>query len=238
MRISRTGTRTITMTEALLKLHAWLSPGYPVGAYTYSHGLEWAVSSEQVRDIETAKQWISDCLRHGAGRSDAILLAHAWRTARDGDEADLEELSELAEALAPSTERLLETQAQGSAFADVTRVAWPADGKGGEDPHPTHSATPYPIVVGRAAAEHGITLDQALPLYCQAFVTNLVSAAVRLVPLGQTQGARIVAGLMPLCLSVAAEAEAASLDDIGGFTLGADIASMRHETLDTRLFRS
>ena len=132
---------------SVLKLSAWLSPAYPVGAYTYSHGLEWAISQGLVEDYKTALDWISDCLIHGAGRNDAILLAHAWRAVASGDRATLAELSELATALAPSAERVLETEAQGAAFADATRRAW-GDG--------ACQNAPYPVAVGAAAGRAGI----------------------------------------------------------------------------------
>ncbi|MEM7177873.1 MAG: urease accessory protein UreF [Pseudomonadota bacterium] len=210
------------MTDALLKLHAWLSPGYPVGAYTYSHGLEAAVEGGLVADAATLADWGADCLTHGAGRSDAILLAHAWRAPKD------EAIAELATALAPSAERLLEAEAQGAAFARVTGDAW------GRAVAPA----PYPVAVGRAAAAHGIALEPALTLYLQAFAANLVSATVRLVPLGQTEGQQVLAALSPTIEAVAAEALTAPLDAIGGCAIGADIASMRHETQTVRLFRS
>lgn len=215
------------MTEALYKLHAWFSPAYPVGAYTYSHGLETAIAEGLVEDFDGAATWIRDCLAQGAGRNDVILLALAWRAGGVGDEEALEELADLARALAASAERLLETEAQGVAFADVTEAAW-----GGAAP------LPYPVAVGRAAAQHGTGLTDTCTLFLQAFASNLVSAAVRLVPLGQTEGQRILAGLMPLCLELAAEAAEAGVDDLGGCAIGADIASMRHEVQDVRLFRS
>ncbi|MEM6623203.1 MAG: urease accessory UreF family protein [Pseudomonadota bacterium] len=220
------------MREGLFKLHAWLSPGYPVGAYTYSHGLEWAVGAGDVADAASTQAWVRDCLVQGAGRSDAILLAHAWRAEATGDGAALDDLAELAQALAPSAERLLETEAQGAAFAGVTASAW-----GGAAGMPTGSA-PYPVAVGRAAAAHGVPLPETLAVFLQAFVANLVSAAVRLVPLGQTEGQQILADLMADVLAVAADAEAADLDQIGGFSFGADIDSMRHETQEVRLFRT
>ncbi|MBY8974627.1 urease accessory protein UreF [Rhodobacteraceae bacterium NNCM2] len=210
------------MTEALLKLHAWLSPGYPVGAYTYSHGLERAVEDGVVTSAPALAAWVEDCLTRGAGRSDAILLAHAWRAPEDDG------IAELALALTPSAERLLEAEAQGAAFAQVTGDAW------GEPVAPA----PYPVAVGRAAAAHRVPLAETLQVYLQAFAANLVSAAVRLVPLGQTEGQRVLAGLSPIIAALAEEAAAAPLDQIGGCAIGADIASMRHETQNVRLFRS
>lgn len=213
------------MDEARLKLAAWLSPGFPISAYAYSHGIEAAIASGTIRDAATAQSWIADVLAHGAGPTDAILLAAAFKA---DDNAALTDIADLARALAPARERLEEAEAQGAAFAAVSGAAW-----GGDD-----SPAPYSIAVGRAAAAHGADLGEALALFLQAFAANLISAAVRLVPLGQTDGQRCLAALMPLCLSVAAEARGATLDDIGGCAIGSDIAAMRHETLETRIFRT
>lgn len=215
------------MTDSVLKLTAWLSPGYPVGAYSYSHGLEWAVEEGRVHDATTAQGWIADCLAHGAGRSDAILMAHAWKAS--GDASELAELSDLGCALAPSAERLVEMRDQGAAFGETTAAAW--------GDVATQSA-PYPVAVGAAAGRAGIALELTLGLFLQAWVSNLVSAAIRLVPLGQVAGQKIVANLQPEVLSLATEAAEAPLDAIGGCAILSDIASMRHETQTTRLFRS
>lgn len=210
------------MNDALGKLAAWLSPAYPVGAYTYSHGLEWAIEAGDARDRESLEQWIADCLEHGAGRSDAILLAHAFRAPEDDG------IANLARALQPSRERLLEVEAQGSAFARTTADVW----------GPDLAPAPYPVAVGRAAAAHEAPLGDTVFLYLHAFAANLVSAGVRLIPLGQTDGQRVLAALLPLARRVAAEAVTAPLGAVGGCAIRADIASMRHETQYTRLFRS
>lgn len=217
------------MADPTLTLAAWLSPGYPVGAFSWSHGLEAAVRAGDVHDAGTLAAWIGALLRHGAGRTDAMLLAAAWRDPED------DAVSELAAALQPSRERRSESLEQGAAFARVTAAAWPANGQRLD---PDETALPYPIAVGRAARAHDAPLQLAASLYLQAFAANLVSAAVRLVPLGQTDGQRALAALQPVCAEVAAEAVAAPLDDIGGFAPRADIASMTHETLQPRLFRS
>jgi urease accessory protein len=214
----------------------WLSPAYPVGGYSYSHGLEWTVEAGSVKDAVTLGGWIEDILGHGAGRSDAILLAEAWRAAAGGNERLLAEAVELAAALAPSAERRLETLAQGAAFLEATRAVWPApeldrlaaDG----------AEVAYPVAVGACAAVHGLPPMPTAQAFVQAFAANLVSAGVRLIPLGQTDGLRVLARLERLIPCIAAEALAAGLDDIGGATVAADIASMRHETQYTRLFRS
>jgi urease accessory protein len=216
------------MDEARYKLFAWLSPANPVGAFAYSHGLERAVAAGDVHDRATLAGWIADVLAFGAGRSDAVLLASAWRAERDGDAAALADVAELAAVLAPSAERRLETDALGAAFAEVTAAAWGA-GTG---------AAPYPVAFGQAAARHAVPLDQAAAGYLQAFAANLVSAGIRLGAVAQTDAQRVVAALMPDCERVAAEALAAAPDEVGGCAVRADIASMQHETQATRLFRS
>lgn len=228
MHISRTGTIT-AMDEALYKLTAWLSPAYPVGAYSYSHGLERAVADGALSDGASARAWIADCLELGAGRTDAILLAHAWRAARGGDAATLAEIAALGLALAPSAERLTETREQGAAFDGVTAAVW----GGGACEH-----APYPVVVGAAAARAGVALAPTAQMYLQAYAANLVSAAVRLVPLGQTEGQRVIAGLMAPIGRVVEDAVRAPLDEVGGCAVLSDIAAMRHETQEVRLFRS
>jgi urease accessory protein len=210
---------------ALLKLATWLSPAFPVGAFSYSHGLEWAVEAGDVRDHDTLHDWLDHLLRHGAPRSDAILLIHA---ARDPDD---EALADLAAALTPSRERRLETTAQGAAFAKAVAAAWPAPGL-------SDRPAPYPVAVGRAAGAHGIDPQAAASLFLHAFAGNLCAAAQRLVPLGQTDAQAVVAALAPVAQAVAAEAAAGSLDDLGGFALRSDIAAMRHETQGVRLFRT
>lgn len=221
---------------ALYRLMAWLSPSYPVGAFTHSHGLEWEVEAGTVADAGGLCAWIGDILCLGAGRQDAILLAETWRAARAGDIAGLARVAELAASLAPSRERRTETMSQGRAFVLATAAAWPASC--GTEPVSDPADIAYPVAVGLASARHMVPLEPALTAYLHAFAANLVSAGVRLVPLGQTDGQRAIARLESVVVAVAAEALAAGLDDIGGCVLLADIASMRHETQYTRLFRT
>ncbi len=214
----------------------WLSPAYPVGGFSYSHGLEWIVEAGTVRDAATLGDWIEDILRLGAGRTDAIFLAEAWRAVAGADTQLLHEVAELAAAFAPSAERHLETMAQGTAFLTATQAVWP---------HPALAPlmadglqVAYPVAVGASAAAHGLPLPPTAQAFVQAFVASLVSAGVRLIPLGQTDGLRVIARLEPLIPAIVTRALAASLDDAGGAAIAADVASMRHETQYTRLFRS
>jgi urease accessory protein len=233
------GARDAGRTAAFARLMTWLSPAYPVGAYSYSHGLEWLVEIGVVRDSDTLRAWIEDMLLHGAGRSDVVFLAEAWRTLADGDARALEVVAELAAAFVPSAERRLETLAQGAAFLAATLAAWPkpaleelaAGAAEGRD-------VAYPVAVGTCAAAHGLPLADTAQAFAQAFAANLVSAGVRLIPLGQSDGLRALAALEPLIPRMVASGLAATLEDVGGAAIAADIASMRHETQYTRLFRS
>jgi urease accessory protein len=214
----------------------WLSPAFPVGGFSYSHGLEWVVEAGAVRDAAGLGDWVEDILTHGAGRSDVIFLAETWRAISGGDERLLADTIELAAAFAPSAERRLETLAQGAAFLSATQAVWP-------HPELEHLYAPgrevaYPVAVGASAAAHGLPLMPTAQAFAQAFAANIVSAGVRLIPLGQTDGLRVLARLEPLIPRVVAAALAATLDDVGGAAIAADIASMRHETQYTRLFRS
>ena len=206
---------------ALLTLVQWLSPGFPVGAFAYSHGLEWAVAAGDLRDADDLRTWLEAVIERGLGRSDAILLAHALRP-----DADRGALSDLARALCASSERHRETMDQGGAFA---RTVSALTGLG-------HPPAPYPVAVGAAACGLGLLPRTVLALYLQAFASNLAAAAVRFVPLGQTEGQAALAALQPTIARVAAEAGDAPLDSIGTATVRADLAAMHHETQNPRMF--
>ena len=221
---------------SLARLLTWLSPAYPVGSFSYSHGLEWEIEAGRISDAQSLGDWIEDVLVHGAGRSDAIFLAAAWRAVSKGDDVALRDAAELAAAFAPSAERRLETLAQGAAFITATQAVWPHAAL--ERLRAENEDIAFPVAVGVSAAAHGLPLVETAQAFVQAFVANLVSAGVRLVPLGQTDGLRVIARLEPLIPAVVDRALAANLDDVGGIAIMADIASMRHETQYTRLFRS
>jgi urease accessory protein len=222
---------------ALYRLMAWLSPAYPVGAFSYSGGIEWAVERRDINDAETLQRWLAVTIADGGGFCDAVFLAHAHRSIGANDDKALREAAELAAAFAPSKERHLETTAQGRAFVDATRAAWPCaaldrlaavwDG-----------AVAYPVAVGVAAAGHGVAVEPSLHAYLHAIVANLISAGVRLIPLGQTDGQRLLAAFEPIVVATAARALGTPLDQVGGAAFRADLAGMLHETQYTRLFRS
>lgn len=236
------GTATIMTTEGAsardqLLLANWFSPSFPIGAFSFSHGLEWAVEAGDVVDRATASEWIGDLLRLGSGLNDAVLLVHAFRAEEAGDEAGLAAIAELAAAFHPSGERALESHAQGAAFLRAIEAAWPP-------PRPLRLGRvwqgdiAYPVAVGSVAAAHGLSLPVTLNGYLNAYVGNLVSAAIRLSALGQSDGQRVIADLLGAIGETARRALDLPLEDIGGACLRADLSSLRHETQYTRLFRS
>ncbi len=206
-------------------LLTWLSPAFPVGGFAYSHGLEWAVEQGDITDETSLASWLADLLMHGSGRNDAILLRHAYECCNDN--AGLLRVAEVGHAVAAGAERLAETSNQGTAFA-LACLPW------GDIP----TALPYPVAVGALAGRHRIDVDITTEAYVQAFASNLISAAVRLVPLGQNAGLRALACLEPSITAIAMATRGQSLDELGGFALRSDLAAMHHETQYTRLFRS
>ncbi len=225
----------VTAMTELYRLMAWLSPAYPVGGFSFSSGLEWAIEAGDITDADSLQRWLAVMLGEGGGFCDAVFFAHAHRAV--ADDGELRAVAELAAAFAPSKERFLETTMQGRAFVEVTRAAWPCaaldrlletwDGP-----------IAYPVAVAVAAAGHGIAVESALTAFLHAVAANLISAGVRLVPLGQTDGQRVLAALEAVIAATRERALATPLDEVGGAAFRADLASLRHETQYTRLFRS
>jgi len=233
--------RTADMSEseaaALYRLMTWLSPSFPVGAFSYSSGIEWAVEAGDITDAASLQHWLSSMLSDGAGLCDGIFLAQTHRAALSDDNALLADIAELASAFVTSRERHLETTAQGRAFIEIARAAW------NSEPFDRliaacEATIVYPVAVGLVSAAHGVPLAPTVHAFLHAVTSNWISAGARLVPLGQTDSQRLLAQLEPAVAATARRALAASLDDLGSATFRADLASMRHETQYTRLFRS
>ncbi len=217
-------------TQALLRLMAWMSPAFPIGGFAYSGGLERAVHDRLVTAAPGLQGWLATILRHGSVWNDAVLLAEAWR--QHESEAGLAELSEFALALAGSAERHLETLSLGKAFVAAAR-AWP-----GAVFDCLPSDVPFPVAVGAVAAAHNVPLRDALAAYLHAALSQAVSAGIRLGACGQAEGVATLAALEHDILAAADRAAFATVDDIGTSCIQADIASLRHETQHSRLFRS
>ncbi|MGB0629900.1 MAG: urease accessory protein UreF [Alphaproteobacteria bacterium] len=215
------------------RLLSWLSPGYPVGAFSYSHSLEYAVETGGVSDPESLVGWLTTVLLRGTGRVDGVLFREAHAAVLSSDHERLEDIAELANAFQPTSEFALESRAQGDAFIRATRSAWPS-------PVLDRLADKavYPVAVAAACAAHDIAVEDGLHGYFHAFMSNLVSAAVRLIPLGQTDGQLVIAALENTVSQSVEQAKVVPLDDIGSAAPLIDLASIHHETQYTRLFRS
>jgi urease accessory protein len=208
-----------------------------VGAFSYSSGIEWAVETGDVTDAGSLRDWLASMLTDGSGFCDGVFLAQAHRAAASHDETALREIAELASAYVPSRERQLETSTQGRAFIEIARAAWASEGLDGLV-SACGGLIVYPVAVGIVSAAHKIPLAPAMHAFLHALVSNWISAGSRLVPLGQTDSQRVLAALEPIVAATAARAQQATSDDLGGATFRADLASLRHETQYTRLFRS
>jgi urease accessory protein len=226
--------------RALLRLQSWLSPAFPTGAYSYSHGLEWAVEAGEIHNLASLVDWLAADLCHGSGRNEAIFFSEAWRCTANDDRAKLCEIAELAAAFRGTAEFALESSQQAAACLGTLRRVWPdalldwlAVMLRERDVPPSLA-----VVLAARSAREGIPVSVALPAFLQSYSANLVSAGVRLVPLGQTDGQLAIAELEEAVLFASAQALLATLDQLGSAALMVDLASMAHETQYTRLFRS
>jgi len=224
--------------DPLYRLLAWLSPAYPIGAFSYSHGVETAIEEGFVKDRASLVTWLETVLVGGTGAVDGALFAAAWRAAEAPDWPVFDAIAERAAAWRGTSEMALESRQQGGSFLSITRAAWPhADLDAAHERLAGEIA--LPVAVALAAAAHGIALETALGGYLHAFAANLVSAAVRAVPLGQTDGQRALASLEgAVRRTVGAALAVTDLDEVGTSTPLLDWCSLRHETQYTRLFRS
>ena len=222
---------------ALYRLMTWLSPAFPVGAFSYSSGIEWAVEAGDITDAASLRDWLTAMLADGSGFCDGVFVEQVHRAASMRDDAALREIAELAAAFVPSRERQLETTTQGRAFIEISRSAWTCEGLD-EVIAACGGAIVYPVAVGLVSAAHAIPLAPVMHAFLHAVVSNWISAGARLIPLGQTDSQRVLASLEPVVVATAARALASSLDDLASSTFRADLASLRHETQYTRLFRS
>ena len=226
--------------QALLRLQTWLSPAFPTGAYSYSHGLEWAVEMGDVHDRESLVDWLEADLCYGSGRNEAIFFIESWRSAVDDDRAKLYEIAELTAAFRGTAEFALESSQQGSACLATLRHVWPDRVLDwlSEELCQNQVQPAVAVVFGVSLARQGVAAEPPLPAFLQSYVANLVTAGVRLIPLGQTDGQLAVAELEQAVLATSKHAENATIDDLGSAAFMVDLASMAHERQYTRLFRS
>jgi urease accessory protein len=226
--------------RALLRLQSWLSPAFPTGSYSYSHGLEWAVEASYINDRTSLVDWLAADLCHGSGRNEAIFFSEAWRGTVDDDRAKIFEIAELAAAFRGTSEFALESSQQASACLTTLRRVWPDDVLDwlSQILCESHVQPALAVVLGVRSAREGIPVPLALPAFLHSYIANLVTAGVRLIPLGQTDGQLAIAELEEALLTACSQAQKATIDDLGSAAFMADLASTAHETQYTRLFRS
>ena len=225
---------------ALLRLQSWLSPSFPTGSYSYSHGLERAVELGYVHNLVSLLEWLDADLRYGSVRNEAIFFSAAWNSAGCCEREKLLEVAELAAAYRGTAEFALESAQQAAASLRVLHRVWPdslldwlSEALSERDIPPALA-----VVIGARSARQGIPVRFALPAFLQSYVMNLVTAAIRLIPLGQTAGQLAIAELEPTVLTASTQAEASTLEDLGSAAFVLDLVSAAHETQYTRLFRS
>ena len=226
--------------QVLLRLQSWLSPAFPTGSYSYSHGIEWAVEAGHIRDRKSLVDWLEADLCDGSGRNEAIFFSEAWRCTIEDDRRRLFEVSELAAAFRATSEFALESSRQAAACLVTLRQVWPdlvVDWLS-EVLRKRQVQPALAVVLGVRSARQGIPASLALPAFLQSYVANLVIAGVRLIPLGQTDGQFAIAQLEESVMAAGAQAEATTIDDLGSAAFMVDLASAAHETQYTRLFRS
>jgi urease accessory protein len=225
---------------ALLRLQSWLSPALPTGSYSYSHGIEWAVEAGHIHDRRSLVDWLEADLCHGSGRNETIFFREAWRCAMNDDRAKLFAIAELAAAFRGTSEFALESSQQAAACLATLRQVWPDRVLDWLSEILCESCVrpALTVVLGVRSAREGIPVSLALPAFVQSYVANLVTAGVRLIPLGQTDGQLAIAELEEAVVAASALAKMSSTDDLGSAAFMVDLASMAHETQYTRLFRS
>jgi urease accessory protein len=221
---------------SFLRLQSWLSPTFPNGAYSYSHGLEWAVEAGYIHDRSSLVDWLEADLCHGSGRNEAVFFSEAYRCAVNDDRANLMRVAEVAAASRGTSEFALESSQQATACLNTLRRVWSDRIL---DLFLEAQFQPVlAVVLGARSARERIPAGVALPAFLHSYVANLVIAGVRLIPLGQTDGQLAIAELEHAVLYASAQGTCATLDDLGSAGFMVELASIAHETQYTRLFRS
>ena len=205
----------------MMILQAWFSPAFPIGAFSYSHGMESAIQNRLVTDAISLKSWIALLLSHGSGRNDGLFLKAAFE--------GVAEANRLCLALCGSKERLCETTELGQAFSRVVNASYNVK-------LPDQMA--YPIAIGMAARQISLDLTLTLQSYLQAFASNLISVGVRSIPIGQQAGQDCLIGLCPVIEDITKEIKSASLDELGSATFVSDLMAMKHENSTPRIYRT
>ena len=201
-------------------LQSWFSPNFPIGSYNFSHGLETAIEIGFVQNSLSLETWISDLVFYGSGKTDCILLANSYEGLN---------INDLAFALCSSKERWLETTQLGKSFGKNIKENW---GYNIED------NLSFPVAIGKAGAHFLIPLEQLIIAFLQSFVSNLIIIGIKHIPLGQSDGQKILINLIPIIKQQALIYKDYKLTDIGSASFISDLTSMLHETEKNRIYQT
>ena len=201
-------------------LLSWFSPNFPIGSYNFSHGLEAAIEMNYIRDIVSLENWINYLINCGSAKTDSILLSNSYKG---------KNINELAFALCPSKERWIETKQLGNAFCKNIIENWSFN---------IGSNLAYPVALGKAGAFFKIPLEQLLITFMQSFVSNLINVGIKHIPLGQSDGQKILVNQLPNIRKLALKYKKCEIDDIGTSAFISDLTSMYHETLNNRIYQT
>ena len=201
-------------------LLSWFSPNFPIGSYNFSHGLEAAIEMNYIRDIVSLENWINYLINCGSAKTDSILLSNSYKGRN---------INELAFALCPSKERWIETKQLGNAFCKNITENWSFN---------IGNNLAYPVALGKAGAFFKIPLEQLLITFMQSFVSNLINVGIKHIPLGQSDGQKILVNQLPNIRKLALKYKKCEIDDIGTSAFISDLTSMYHETLNNRIYQT
>ena len=201
-------------------LLSWFSPSFPIGSFNFSHGLEAAIEYEFVYDKITLEEWIKHLILNGAGKTDSILLSNSYNG---------KEVNELALALCSSKERWIETSNLGKAFCKNINDNWDCK---------INKNLAYPVAVGKAGKYFKIPLEKLLIAFLQSFASNLINVGMKHIPLGQSEGQKILIKFLPVIETQANIYQTAHVNDLGSSAFLSDLSSMYHETLNNRIYQT
>jgi urease accessory protein len=228
--------------SSLLSLLQLVSPALPVGAYSYSEGLETFVQTEQIQDSVTLEQWLTQELCYGVIRVEAAVLVRAYRAAIDSDLAQLQAWNQWLSAFRETEEIREQSWQMGRSLVRLLKALPPEQALHHtlltELTNSADASLNFAIGFAIAAASWQIELPETVLGYLQSWAANLVNAGVRLVPLGQTQGQQILFNLQAQINQTGSEVLQLNDHQLECCSWGSSMASMQHETLYSRLFRS
>ena len=229
--------------NALYKLLSWFSSVYPIGSFNYSHGLEYAIERDLIKTREQLEEWIRGVILFGTGRVDALLFKTGYDLLQNGmfaSEVQLNELIFISNAFKTTPELWTESYRQGEAALKILIDTYDFfELKQLQNQLKKLNKKPVlAVVFGIACAACQLPFEESLCSFLHAFISNVVMAGTKLIPLGQTDSQKIIMNLQSSLVTLIRQIQELTLEDIGSATPMLDWTSAHHETQYTRLFQS